>query len=137
LNAGLSVRPLHGLQWLPAAQAWALHGEAAWAVQGVRSLRDFHVCGRLAPGVQAQGLEITLCANGVHEQTFPLAGPASNPAARHVNVGLLNPLVLPGLPTNTFTARVTRADLAVPPPHRPAEEGAVLLTHLVVDGKGV
>jgi hypothetical protein len=137
LNAGLTLRPLHGLQWHPAAQAWALQGEAAWAVQGVRSLRDIHVCGRLAPGVQAEGLEITLCANGVHEQTFPLIGPYPNPAARHVNVGLLNPLVLPGLPTNTFTARVTRADPAVPPPHRPAEEGAVLLTHLVVDGKGV
>jgi len=137
LNAGLSVRPLHGLQWHPAAQAWALQGEAAWAVQGVRSLRDIHVCGRLAPGVQAEGLEITLCANGVHEQTFPLIGPYPNPAARHVNVGLLNPLVLPGLPTNTFTARVTRADPAVPPPQRPAEEGAVLVTHLVVDGKGV
>jgi hypothetical protein len=137
LNADLTLRPLHGLQWHPAAQAWALQGEAAWAVQGVRSLRDIHVCGRLAPGVQAEGLEITLCANGVHEQTFPLIGPYPNPAARHVNVGLLNPLVLPGLPTNTFTARVTRADPAVPPPHRPAEEGAVLLTHLVVDGKGV
>ena len=137
MNAGLSVRPLHGLQWHPATQAWALQGEAEWAVQGVRSLRDFHVCGRLAPGVQAEGLEITLCANGVHEQTFPLAGPGSNPAARHVNVGLVNPLVLPGLPNNTFTARVTRADPAVPPSQRPAVEAAVLVTHLVVDGKGV
>jgi GT2 family glycosyltransferase len=137
LNAGLTVRPLHGLQWHPAGQAWALQGEAAWAVQGVRSLRDFHVCGRLAPGVQAEDLEITLCGNGVHEQTFPLAGPPANPAARHVNVGLVNPLVLPGLPINTFTARVTRADPSVPPAQRPAVQGAVWVTHLVVDGKGV
>jgi hypothetical protein len=135
LNAGLSLRPLHGLQWHPVAQAWALQGEAAWAVQGVRSLRDFHVCGRLSPGVQAEGLEITLCANGVHEQTFPLTGP--NPAARHVNVGLLSPLMLPGLPQNIFTARVTHSDPAVPPAQRPAVQGAVWVTHLVVDGKGV
>lgn len=137
LNAGLALRPLHGLQWHPAAKAWALQGEAAWAVPDARSLRDFHVCGRLYPGVQTEGLEITLCANGVHEQTFPLAGPESNPAARHVNVGLVNPLVLPGLPINTFTARVTRADPAVPPVQRPAVQGAVWVTHLVVDMKGV
>jgi GT2 family glycosyltransferase len=135
LNVGLTVRRLHGLEWQPFAHAWALQGEAAWAVQGVRSLRDYHVCGRLAPGVQAEGLEITLCANGVHEQTFSLIGP--NPAARHVNVGLISPLVLPGLSTNTFTARVTRSDPAVPPAQRPAVQGAVWVTHLVVDGKGV
>lgn len=140
LNAGLApsggqparVRAERGLQGLPGAQAAALQGEATWVVQGARSLRDFYLCGRLAPGVQAQGLEITLCANGVHEQTFALDG-----AARHVNVGLISPLVLPGLQANTFTARVTRATPGVPPSQRPLVAGAVWVTHVVVDGKGV
>jgi hypothetical protein len=84
-------------------------GEATFMFEGLRSVRDFHLCGRLADGMAHQGLEITLCANGAHEQSFAL-GPQ-----RDINVGLLSPLVLPTLATNHFTARVTRADPTTPP----------------------
>jgi len=144
LNAGLpqSTRG-EGLAWHPGAQAWSLpQGEAAFTFSGVRSVRDFYVCGRVADvgagggtGARALGeLEVTLCANGLHEQTFPLL---PNPTARHLNAGLVPRLCLPGLPAQHFTVRITRADANTPPSQRPAVGGAVWLTHLVVDGKAV
>jgi GT2 family glycosyltransferase len=132
MNAALPDRTQgEGLAWHPGAQAWALpQGEAAFTLAGVRSVRDFYVCGRVAEG--AAGLEITLCANGLHEQTFPLL---PNPTARHLNVGLVPPLCLPGLPAQHFTVRITRADANTSPSQRPAVGGTVWMTHLVVDGK--
>jgi GT2 family glycosyltransferase len=133
-NAHLASAPWQGegLVWHPAAGAWAVPtGEAAFTFSSLRSARDFYACGRLSPGAQAQGLELTLCANGVHELTLPL-GPEP-----HVNAGLVSPVVLPGLSANRFTLRITRAHPNLRPHQRPAVGGAVWLTHVVVDGKRV
>jgi GT2 family glycosyltransferase len=120
-----------GLDWQPDAGAWMLQGEACFTIGGLRSARDFYVCGWLADGWPAQGLEITVSANGLHERTLPLGPPG------HVNVGLVDPLVLPLLTANRFSARVTRPDPCVAPADRQAVAGAVWVTHLVVDGRTV
>lgn len=137
LNAGLHdrrsgsafIRAELGLKWHSIRKAWSVQGEATWVVYGVRTVRDFHVCGYLAWGVDRAGLEITLCVDGVHQQTFPL-----HAGDRHLNVGLVSPLMLPELKESVFTARVTRVTDGPCPSMRPTLAGAVFVTHLVVDG---
>jgi len=96
---------VQGLSWSPLHNGHVL-GNTAWLqVSGLRSLRNFYVCGRTLPTPGAGPTVVTLSANGLQDKSVTL------PPEVDVNVGLLRPLILPGL-NNCFQV-VTTAPLLV------------------------
>ena len=61
------------------------------SVQGLSSARNFFVCGHKMGQLPAQAIAITISVNGIQQQTFTLGD------AQHFNVGIIDPIVLPGL----------------------------------------
>lgn len=86
-------------------------------VKGLRSARNFYVCGHRAQALASPGrVELTIRVNGIQQKTFTL-GPGA-----HFNLGLINPLVLPDV-DNEFCVTVKTTGAA----------RAVVITHFVLD----
>lgn len=91
-----------------------LDRSAEFVVDGANYLRNFYLCGRRIGDLDANAM-LTIDVNGLQQR-----GVALKPE-RNVNVGIIDPLLLPGL-ANCF--RVTL-------------NGAMVVTHLVVDDRVV
>ena len=85
------------------------------SVQGLSSARNFYVCGYKTGQPPTEAIAITITVNGIQQQTFTLG------AEPNFNVGIINPVVLPGL-ANCF--KVTFQGDA---------SKAVVITQLVLD----
>jgi hypothetical protein len=94
------------------------------SVQGLRSARNFFVCGHKMGQPPPQAIAITISVNGIQQQTFTL-GDAPN-----FNVGIIDPLVLPGL-ANCF--KVTFRFVSAQGQDLGDASKAVVVTQLVLD----
>jgi hypothetical protein len=94
------------------------------SVQGLSSARNFYVCGYKMGQPPAQAIAITITVNGIQQQTFTLG------AEPNFNVGIINPLVLPGL-TNCF--KVTFRFVDADGQQQGDASKAVVVTQLVLD----
>lgn len=73
------------------------------AIKNLRTSRNFYVCGKRLGHQSSRPIEITLSANGIHEQSFVLD------AAPIFNIGLIDPILLPGV-TNSFCVSINYLD---------------------------
>ena len=90
----------------------------------MRSARNFYVCGHKMGQPLAQAIAITISVNGIQQQTTTL-GDAPN-----FNVGIIDPLVLPGL-ANCF--KVSFRFVSAQGQDLGDASKAVVLTQLVLD----
>ena len=90
----------------------------------MRSARNFYVCGHKMGQPPAQAIAITISVNGIQQQTTTL-GDAPN-----FNVGIIDPLVLPGL-ANCF--KVSFRFVSAQGQDLGDASKAVVLTQLVLD----
>ena len=106
-------------------RGWRIDSEAELVVPGLKSARNFFVCGRrLGPAV-ALALAVTISVDGLHDKTIVL-----EPQQRNLNLGLVDPLLLPGLDAR-FCLDFHWQDEAG---RRVGDaRDAVLITHFVVD----
>jgi GT2 family glycosyltransferase len=94
------------------------------SVQGLSSTRNFYVCGYKAGQPPAQAIAITISVNSIQQQTFTLG------AEPNFNVGIINPLVLPGV-ANCFKVTFRFVDAAGQ--QQGDASKAVVVTQLVLD----
>jgi len=105
-NANLPARcQVQGLRFDAAKGGQILDSVAELHVSGLRSVRNFYVCGQILAGYGAQPVALTLSANGMVQKTFTLQ------PGEAVNVGIIAPVCLPGV-TNCFAVQ-TSAPLRV------------------------
>ncbi|GAB1392834.1 hypothetical protein MASR1M60_09970 [Rhodocyclaceae bacterium] len=104
----------HGLRFSPEHAAHLLENSAEFVIEGLQYARNFYVCGRRIDDL-SQPVTLTIHVNGLQTIKIPLKD------ERNVNVGLTNPLLLPGI-ANTFHVETDRP---------------LLLTHLVIDDRVV
>ena len=121
-------RASDGLRKLPNALGWMIQGRAEFEWPGLRSARNFCVCGRVPEGLVPGDLVVTISVNGIHSQVFAL-GPD-----RQVNLVFVDPLLVPGL-SNRFEVIVQwRPDALA----RAGEMVAsLIITQLVLDDRAV
>ncbi len=125
-NAGVGSRcRARGLRYDAGLRGWRIDSEAELVVPGLKSARNFFVCGRrLGPAV-ALALAVTISVDGLHDKTIVL-----EPQQRNLNLGLIDPLLLPGLDAR-FCLDFHWQDEAGRRVGDARE--AVLITHFVVD----
>jgi GT2 family glycosyltransferase len=91
------------------------------------SIQNFYVCGRKLNESAADRLEITITLNGIQQKIFTLG------ADRHINVGVINPIMLVGM-DNVITVSIqSKSESGV----LAGGGKAVLITHFVIDEKTV
>jgi hypothetical protein len=101
-----------------------VRGEAAeFEVDGLRCARNFFVCGRRNDDLTPP-MALTIGVNGLQTQTFPLK------AERNLNVGIIDPLPLPGM-ASRFRVAVNFVGDDGQPLGSAGE--SLVLTHLVID----
>jgi GT2 family glycosyltransferase len=124
-NVGLAERvTVRGLRYSPLQGGYLLRGEAAeFEVDGLRCARNFCVCGRRIDDLTPP-MALTIGVNGLQTQTFPLK------AERHLNVGIIDPLPLPGMASRF---RVAVNFVGVDGPRQGTAGESLVLTHLVID----
>jgi GT2 family glycosyltransferase len=96
-------------------------------LKNTTSIQNFYVCGRKLNETAADRLEITIAVNGIQRKIFTLG------ADRHINVGIINPIMLAGM-DNVITVSIQSK------PENEVLVGAgkgVLITHFVIDEKTV
>jgi GT2 family glycosyltransferase len=137
-NAGLASRcKTFQSQSSGRIQATVPHAGSEWVselhVEGLLSARNFFVCGYRAcdpnTGDIANTVVLTISSNGIQHKSFVL-GPEN-----HVNLGLINPLVLPGI-VNVFSITVTMTSACT------RKLGGIacmpiIITHFVLDDERV
>lgn len=130
LNAGVeSSCRARGLRYVPALRAWCIDGDPELLVSGLRSARNFFVCGRRLGPAAGGTLAVTISVDGLHEKTVVLG-----PEQRNLNLGLIDPLLLQGLDAR-FCLDFHWQDQAG---RRLGDaRDAVLITHFVVDDQVV
>ena len=114
-----------GLSYVPALQAWRSEDRPELVVSGLRSTRNFFICGRRLGLGAPVALAVTISVDGLHQKTVVLDSNESS-----LNVGLIDPLQQQGLDAR-FCLDVPWQD----------ESGrrlgdawdALLITHFVVD----
>lgn len=127
-NAGVAQRcRVRGLGYDDGLRGWRAYGDPELIVPGLKSSRNFFVCGRrLGPAV-ALALAVTISVDGLHQKTVVL-----EPQQRNLNLGLIDPLLLQGLDAR-FCLDFHWQDEAG---HRLGDaRDAVLITHFVVDDR--
>lgn len=118
----------HGLRYLPNAGAYAMGEVVEIAVTGLRSARNFYVCGRSTTDLAAQPIAITITVNEIQEQTIVAA------MGFNINVGITDPILLQTL-TNRFRIQAAFVDAqGVPAGDASA---AIMITHIVLDDRVV
>jgi len=103
---------VQGLRFSAEHGAHLLENSAEFVIEGLQYARNFYVCGRRIDDL-SQPVALTIRVNGLQTIKIPLK------AERNVNVGLTDPLLLPGI-ANTFHVETDRA---------------LLLSHLVIDDR--
>jgi hypothetical protein len=96
-------------------------------LKNTTSIQNFYVCGRRLSDATADCLEITITVNDIQQKIFTLG------ADRHINVGVINPIMLGGM-DNVITVSIQSK------PENGVLVGAgkaVLITHFVIDEKTV
>ena len=129
-NAGVGQRcRVRGLRYDTGLRGWRIEGDLELVVPGLKSARNFFVCGRRLGPTVALALAVTISVDGLHEKTILLVS-----QERNLNLGLIDPLLLSGLDARFCLAF-----------HWQDEAGrrlgdardAVLITHFVVDDQVV
>ena len=96
-------------------------------LKNTTSIQNFYVCGRKLHDVAADRLEITIAVNDIQQKIFTLG------ADRHINVGIINPIMLAGMDNVIMVSIQSKHENGV-------LVGAgkdVLITHFVIDEKTV
>jgi hypothetical protein len=88
------VHGARGLVYNHALNGYALAQDAEFAFTGLCSVRNFFVCGRATVDLAKQPIAITITVNGIQTQTATLT------TGRSVNVGIIDPLLLQGVPNH-------------------------------------
>jgi GT2 family glycosyltransferase len=117
---------VRGLRYAPQLNVFLVDGDIEVAVSGIRTARNFYVCGRLISDYNPAQIRIGISVNNIHEITLPLE------QGLVVNVGIINPILLSGV-TNRFkvTAYFVDAD-----GNQGKDAGKTLqISHFVVDDK--
>ena len=129
-GAALAVKPplrcsTRGFIFSEADGGYCLDETAEFSVSGVDSLRDFFVCGRKLSAVDAPAIVISISVNEIQLKRFVLS------ADPNVNVGIVKPLVLPGI-VNIF--KISAQFNSGKDVERKGGAGKlILVTHLIVD----
>ena len=118
---------VHGVRYSDALLGYLVNDEIEITLKDISSIQNFYVCGRKLNDASADRLEVILSVNGIQHKTFTLG------ADRHINVGIINPILLTGM-DNLFTVTF-----------RTKTEGggyvgagqAVVITHFVIDEKTI
>jgi GT2 family glycosyltransferase len=96
-------------------------------LKNTTSIQNFYVCGRKLNETAADRLEITITVNEIQQKIFTLG------ADRHINVGIINPIILAGM-DNVITVSIQgRSENGV----LVGAGKTVLITHFVIDEKTV
>ncbi|MGE3433334.1 MAG: glycosyltransferase family 2 protein [Ramlibacter sp.] len=117
-----------GLVYRHGLNGYALTQGASFAFSGLRSVRNFYVCGYATVDFARQPVAITISVNGIQAQTTTLT------TGRSINVGIIDPILLQGAPnhfqvTAHFVGR--RGQLLGD------ANAALVVTHIVIDDQGV
>lgn len=115
LNTDLASRvTTRGLRYSSQYHAHLLENSAEFVVAGLRYACNFYVCGRRIDDL-SRSIMLTISVNGLQTLNIPLE------AGRNVNVGIIEPLLLPNT-VNYF---------------RVETNGVIVLTHIVLDDRAV
>lgn len=79
-----------GLRYVRRHNGFLLEKLAEFFVDGTHYIRNFYICGHRLDDTDLV-LSIVISVNGLHTQAFQLYG------ERNVNVGIINPILLPGI----------------------------------------
>jgi hypothetical protein len=96
-------------------------------LKNTTSIQNFYVCGRKLNEVAADRLEITITVNEIQQKIFTLG------ADRHINVGIINPIMLAGMDNVVTVSIQSKHENGV----LVGAGKAVLITHFVIDEKTV
>ena len=126
LNIGEHIA-VYGVRYSDALLGYLVNDEIEITLKDIFSIQNFYVCGRKLNDASTDRLEAILSVNYIQHKTFTLG------ADRHINVGIINPILLTGV-DNIFTVTF-----------RTKTEGggyfgagqAVLVTHFVIDEKTI
>lgn len=117
-----------GLVYNSGLDGYASTQDASFAFSGLCSVRNFCICGRATVDLAKQPVAITISVNGIQTQTATLT------TGRSVNVGIIAPLLLQGVP-NHF--QVTAHFVDPQCQHLGDSSAAIVITHIVVDDQMV
>ena len=118
---------VHGVRHSNALLGYLVDDEIEITLKDVSSIQNFYVCGRKLSDTPADRLEVIISVNGIQHKTFTLG------ADRHINVGIIDPILLPGM-DNIFTVTFrTKAESGL---YIGAGQ-AVVITHFVIDEKTI
>ena len=124
-NAAVAGRcTTRGLAYRHELDGYAMAQDSDFAFSGLCSVRNFFVCGRTTVDLAKQPIAITIAVNGIQTQTVTLT------TGRSVNVGIVEPILLQGLP-NFFQVMAHFVDQH----NQPLQDAsaALVITHVVVD----
>jgi hypothetical protein len=113
----------YGLRYSPSHHGYLLSPSAELIFTGLKYARNLYVCGHRIDDLSLP-LIVTIHVNDVHKKTVIIE------AERHINVGIINPILLPGI-ANCFRIEVSFENMHELR-HKPAYE-SIVLTHVVVD----
>jgi GT2 family glycosyltransferase len=117
-----------GLVYNHVLNGFALTKDASFAFSGLCSVRNFYVCGHASVDLAKQPVAITISVNGIQTQTAKLT------TGRSVNVGIIDPLLLQGVP-NHF--QVTAHFVNQQGQLLGDANAAIVVTHIVIDDQMV
>ncbi len=116
-----------GARYSNALGGYLVDDEIQIILENTTSIQNFYVCGRKLSDAAADRLEITIAVNDIQRKIFTLG------ADRHINVGIINPIMLGGM-DNVITVSIqSKSESGV----LAGDEKAVLITHFVIDEKTV
>ena len=128
LNADINTRiTVLGARYSNVLLGYLVNDEIQIILKNTTSIQNFYVCGRKLNEASADRLDITITVNDIQRKIFTLG------ADRHINVGIINPILLGGM-DNVITVSIqSKFENGVM-----AEDGkAILITHFVIDEKTV
>jgi GT2 family glycosyltransferase len=129
LNADIADRcKAHGVAYRPDLNGFTIAQNAELVFIGLRSTRNFYVSGRTTVDLAKHPISITITVNGIQVQTVVLT------TGRSVNVGVIDPILLQGLP-NCFRVTAHFVDAQGRP--EGDASAALLITHIVIDERVV
>jgi|GEM_PF-1137235 len=128
LNSNISKQlAVRGARYNKAILGYLVDDEIEITLRNTTSIQNFYVCGRRLDENIKELLEIRISVNGIQEKNFTMG------AERHVNVGIINPLLFDGM-DNIFTISIRSK----------VENGllvgagkSILVTHFVIDEKTI
>ncbi|MBT8524353.1 glycosyltransferase family 2 protein [Polynucleobacter paneuropaeus] len=128
LNANIDNHiTVRGVRYNNTLLGYLVDDEIEITLKDVSSIQNFYVCGRKLSDAPTDRLEVIISLNGIQHKTFTLG------ADRHINVGIIDPILLSGM-DNIFTVTFrTKAESGL---YIGAGQ-AVVITHFVIDEKTI